>query len=369
MRDKGSASFAVVNAYKAYTGSSSVARSYYDVLSKQHCPVHWYQCVSSKDSNSYEQLGTPIEGWKSFRDDYNLVLNSLLVFPRKIGHLKERVTILTDPILLGAATHLTDSVLIVHDIREFSDHRRGVAAGVVYRWLFRALNHVANIVCDSETTKAELLRFYQPEVPVDVVYPCSRLVAEPERHIERSLKRMSDQRTINLLYISADRPYKNVGLFCDLAKRLEAPRGGWTFRFRLISQLGPDLTRKVSQLGASNLEVIPSLSDLSPAYEWSDILVHPSMLEGFGLPPVEAMQFGIPIVASIAPGLREIVDTGGILVNPDDMEQWIAAVTGLTEPSFYTKRAHASADRGKQFTAEAFSRRLNSWMQSRLLTE
>jgi glycosyltransferase involved in cell wall biosynthesis len=366
MRDQGTTSFAVVNAYKAYTGSSSVARSYYDVLSKGSVPVHWYQCVSSKDADSYEHLGSPIEGWRSFRDDYNLVLNSLLVFPRKIGRLKERVTFLTDPILLGAATHLTDSVVIIHDIRELSDYRRGVAAGWVYRWLFRGLKHVANIICDSETTKAELLRSYQPEVPVDVLYPCSRLVADPERHLASSLQRMNDQRTIHLLYISADRPYKNVGLFCDLAKRLEAPRDGWTFRFRLISQLSPELSRKVSQLGATNLEVIPSLSDLSSAYEWSDVLVHPSMLEGFGLPPVEAMQFGIPIVASIAPGLREIVDTGGILVSSDDKQQWVSAVTRLTDPSFYMKRAHASADRGRQFTPDAFVDRLKSWTRSRL---
>jgi glycosyltransferase involved in cell wall biosynthesis len=366
MADDHTGSVAVVNAFKAHTGSSSVARSYYAALRKQERPVTWYQCVSSKDRGSYDQLGIAIDGYKMFRDDVNLVVNSLFVFPRKVGRLKESLTILTDPVLLRAASRLSNSVVIVHDLRELVDYRRSAAAGAYFRWLFRGLNGVKHVICDSDATRTELLRFYQPTAPVDVIHPCAGLVGKPGEHSERSLARMARERTLNLLYIAADRPYKNLAFFARLAKSMETPRDGWTFRFRLISRLEPKSAVEIARLGASNLEVIPAVPDVSSAYEWADVLVHPALVEGFGLPPVEAMQFGIPVIASDVPCIREVVDSGGVLVEPASLDGWISTLTGVTDPAVYRAQANSSANRGKQFTTEAFEARLRSWMLSRL---
>ncbi|HLY77668.1 MAG TPA: glycosyltransferase [Thermoplasmata archaeon] len=357
---------AIVNAFKAQTGSSSVARSYYAALQHLRREVHWYQCVSSRDRDSYDSLGAPIEGYTLFRDDRNLALNSLFVFPRKVGRLKEAVTFLTDPVLLGAAGRLTRPIVIVHDLRELADHRRSVVAGVYFRWLFRGLREVSHVLCDSDATRTELLRFYQPAVPVDVVHPPAGLAGDPAGHIERSLTRMAKGRTLNILCIAADRPYKNLSLVYRLAKQLEAPRGGWRFRFRLISRIGPESRHAMERLNASNLEVVPSVPDAGSAYEEADALLHPSLVEGFGLPPVEAMQFGIPIVAADVACLREVVHTGGTLVDPLAMDRWLSAVTELTDPGVYRERANASADRGRRFTSGAFEERLSSWMRWRL---
>ncbi len=365
MADGHRGSVAIVNAYKAYTGSSSVARSYYDGLQKQGFLVNWYQCVSSRDRDSYDHFGVAIDGYATFRDDLNLVLNSLLVFPRKVGRLKERLVILTDPVLLGAAPHLSNSVVIVHDLREFLETRRSWAAEAYFRWLFRRLNRVHHVICVSAATRAELLRFYRPEVPVDVVHSCSRVLGQPAEHAELSLARMAAEQTVRLLCIAADRPYKNVALFYRLAKLLETPRRGWSFRFRLISRTGPESTREIARQGASNLEVTPGVHDLASAYRWADVLVHPSLVEGFGLPPVEAMQFGIPIIASDVPCLREIVGAGGTLVDPRDTDRWVATIIETTNPEVYMERARSSADRGKRFTPAAFEERLRDWIQFR----
>ena len=366
MADGQRGSVAVVNAFKAYTGSSSVARSYYDALVQQNVQANWYQCVSSRDRNSYDSLGVAIDGYKFFRDDLNLVFNSLFVFPRKVARLRESLTILTDPVLLGAAPRLTNSTVIVHDLRELVIHRRSVAAGAYFRWLFRRLDEMKYIICDSDATRTELLRFYRPDVPVDVIHPCSRISGQPVEHAERSLKRMARDRTLNLLCIAADRPYKNIGLYYKLAKLLETPRRGWNFRFRLISRLGRESAGEIEQLQISNLEVVPAVPDLASAYDEADALLQPSLVEGFGLPPVEAMQFGIPIIGSDVPCLREVIDTGGVLVDPTDPEQWVSAMIELTDPTAYLKRAGSSADRGKQFTLGAFGDRLRNWRQERL---
>ena len=367
MTERGPVSFGVVNAYKAHTGSSSVARSYYDALVKQQRPVAWYQCISSKDTASYESLGDRIGGWTNFRDDYNLVLNCLAVFPKKIGRLREDVAILTDPILLRAAPRLNDPVVIVHDLRELSDQRRSVTAELFYHWVLLGLDHVGHIICDSETTRTELLRFSRPRVPVDVLDPCSRIVGPSARPLIARLKQMAESRTLNVLYIAADRPYKNIPFFCRLAKMMEKPHGGWSFRFRLVSHVGSTSQRLISSLDASNLEVVPSVANLSAAYDEADVLVHPSKWEGFGLPPVEAMQYGVPVVASTTPCIREVVATGGVLLEPEDPNPWIDCLTELTDPDVYANRALASAARGKEFQPEAFESRFYSWMQARLL--
>jgi glycosyltransferase involved in cell wall biosynthesis len=359
-------SVAVVNAFKAHTGSSSVARSYYDALRTQNLEVNWYQCRSSRDEFAYDQMGVPIDGYKIFRDDLNLVVNSLFVFPRKVGRLKEDLTILTDPVLLGAAPRLSSSTVIVHDLREFVSQRRSWAAGAYFRWLFRRLDDARHVICDSEATRTELLRFHRTEVSVDVIHPCSRVRGDPAAHVERTLARSAQARSLNMLYIAADRPYKNVASFCRLAKLLETPREGWNFHFRLISRVGPASAQEIGRLHASNLEVIPALSDVGSAYDWADVLVHPALVEGFGLPPVEAMQFGIPIIASDVPCLREVIDGGGVLLDPSDPEQWMKSLTDLTDPAVYLKRADASMERGKEFTPAAFGERLRSWIQSRM---
>jgi len=57
---------------------------------------------------------------------------------------------------------------------------------------------------------------------------------------------------------------------------------------------------------------------LIPLYNAADVLVHPSLYEGFGLPPLEAMACGTPVVSSNRSSLPEVVGDAGILVEPTD---------------------------------------------------
>ncbi len=56
-----------------------------------------------------------------------------------------------------------------------------------------------------------------------------------------------------------------------------------------------------------------------------------SYVEGFGFPPLEAMQMGVPVVCSDRSSLPEVVGDAGILVNPDDMEEAAKALIRVTE--------------------------------------
>ena len=73
---------------------------------------------------------------------------------------------------------------------------------------------------------------------------------------------------------------------------------------------------------------------------------------------VEAMQFGIPIVAYRASAAPEILAEGGSLVDALDPPTWLESLSRLSDPAAYTHASEKSATRGQRFTPEAFSSRL-----------
>jgi glycosyltransferase involved in cell wall biosynthesis len=82
------------------------------------------------------------------------------------------------------------------------------------------------------------------------------------------------------------------------------------------------LIRLVDKLGLTDqvrfLDYVP-VEDLVALYNLADLFVFPSLYEGFGLPPLEAMACGLPVVASTAPALREVLDGAALLVHPLDV--------------------------------------------------
>jgi glycosyltransferase involved in cell wall biosynthesis len=88
-----------------------------------------------------------------------------------------------------------------------------------------------------------------------------------------------------------------------------------------VERLG--LGERVRRLGR-----IPA-ADVAGLYELADVVAVPSRYEGFGLPAVEAMRYGTPVVAATGTALPEVVGDAGLLVDPDDVDGWAAALTDL----------------------------------------
>ena len=89
-----------------------------------------------------------------------------------------------------------------------------------------------------------------------------------------------------------------------------------------IQECGP-LARRIISLGH-----VPD-EDLAPLYSGALVFVYPSFCEGFGLPPLEAMQCGTPVIVSNATSLPEVVGDAGILVDPADEDGLSRAMMGL----------------------------------------
>lgn len=86
----------------------------------------------------------------------------------------------------------------------------------------------------------------------------------------------------------------------------------------------------VEQLGLKDDVIFPGFipeNELPLWYNAADAFVYPSVYEGFGLPPLEAMACGTPVIASNASSLPEVVSDAGLLVDPHSVDSWAAALT------------------------------------------
>ena len=99
-------------------------------------------------------------------------------------------------------------------------------------------------------------------------------------------------------------------------------------------------------------------SDLRALLQHATALVHPSRYEGFGLTPLEAMAAGVPVVASSAGSLPEVVGDAGMLADPDDVTAWAEAIA-LLQDDLARGEALAAAGRRRaaRYTWEEAARR------------
>jgi alpha-1,3-rhamnosyl/mannosyltransferase len=100
-----------------------------------------------------------------------------------------------------------------------------------------------------------------------------------------------------------------------------------------------------------------SEATLAALYAGALVLVYPSLYEGFGLPPLEAMASGTPVIVSDRSTLPEVVGTAGVQIAADDDAGLREALLRFDEePAYWAQRAQASLAQASQFSWERCAR-------------
>jgi len=182
------------------------------------------------------------------------------------------------------------------------------------------------LIAISHFTKQEILRHY-PHIPADKievtwlgVNPRFKVLDEATKGIVR--KKYNLDRPF-ILSVSSSNPRKNlrtlIQAFAKITDRVDhdlvlTGEYGWksTELYSLVTDLG--LSGRVKFTG-----FIP-LDDLPAFYNLADLFVYPSLYEGFGLPPIEAMACGTPVITSNVTSLPEVVGDAALTLDPLNME-------------------------------------------------
>jgi glycosyltransferase involved in cell wall biosynthesis len=94
-----------------------------------------------------------------------------------------------------------------------------------------------------------------------------------------------------------------------------------------------------------------SMEHLPYIYNAAKLFVYPSFYEGFGLPPIEAMACGVPVITSNTTSLPEVVGNGAFLVNPKDQDDLCQAMLNiLSDSTFKNKLISSGIQRASQLS-------------------
>lgn len=159
-----------------------------------------------------------------------------------------------------------------------------------------------------------------------------------------------------VLFVGTLEPRKNVGALLD-AYMVLLQRGRPVPPMVLAGRAGPEAAGWLKRIAKAplagrvrHLGYVAS-EERERLYADARVLVLPSLDEGFGLPALEAMSAGVPVVASNRGSLPEVVDGGGTLVDPADVDGLAAEIDRLvSDDAFVAERGAAGLARARTFT-------------------
>ena len=232
-------------------------------------------------------------------------------------------------------------VLTAHDMLEYMARpRNGFWDSMYFQLTRRALSGAARIFAVSNFTRNEIEKLFDiPSCRIEVVYNAidERFLRGHATAADREMIAQRYQVTYPfLLYAGRISPHKNVvrmiEAFSALKTELEKDQAYPDLKLIIIGDDlsgNPDLRRTVIRSGVQNdvrfLGFIP-IEVLRIFYDEAKIFVFPSLYEGFGLPPLEAMAHGTPVVTSNASSLPEVVGNAAVLVNPENVFEIMRAL-------------------------------------------
>ncbi|MCY7350656.1 MAG: glycosyltransferase family 4 protein [Cytophagaceae bacterium] len=225
------------------------------------------------------------------------------------------------------------NVLTIHDLIYEKKFIRGAGRFVNMEQKRFALNNADHIICVSENTKHDLLEFYpftmEKEItvihngvssdyfPTTDPFSSSKFLIEPYKYI---------------LYVGGRSNYKNFELAVDIVSALSDYTlvlvGGKTMHtkeYELLSTKLPNRFRLFQSISSEDLNLL---------YNSAFCLLYPSNYEGFGIPVVEAMRAGCPVVALNTSLIPEVAGDAALLASEPSLEEFCSLIHLLTNFKF-----------------------------------
>lgn len=262
------------------------------------------------------------------------------------------------------------SVIVVHDLvhRVHPEVHTPAYRAYLKTFLPRSVRTADHVITVSESTKHDLQRFYDiGDTRVSVAPPAAderfhpRTLSDGERDQLRSKYDLPEE---FVLFVGNIEPRKNLSTLVQAIAQLPEAN---QLPVVVVGQKhvpAPEFESATDAAESDKLVYRPGYvpdDDLPLLYNLASVFVYPSLYEGFGIPPLEAMQSGTPVVTSDRSSLPEVVGDAGMTVDPTDASAIADAVeTLLTDADLAATYRKCGLKRADQFSWETTARTVSN---------
>lgn len=219
------------------------------------------------------------------------------------------------------------------------------------------------IICVSESTKSDLLAIYGEELPVTVI---------PHGVIPQSLESIKEYirpaERPYLVFVGQRQGYKNFESFIRAFSISDRVKSEFDVKCVGGGQLSTRELREFHSLGLSNGQVAHISGDdevLAAVYVNARALVYPSLYEGFGMPLLESMSYGCPVICSDTSSLPEVGGEVAIYFDPKSIESMVACLEeNLFSDSVLSRASSIGFEHIKKYSWESCSHKTKSLYNS-----
>ena len=241
-----------------------------------------------------------------------------------------------------------------------------------YKGTLDSMLFADKIITISQYTKNRLLHFFPfaDESKIEVVYCGNRDTLLKEKEDERIVDRYNLVKDDYYLSVGTIEPRKNYGTLLK-AYKLYKERNKEYKKLCIAGGYGwmqENFKNDIVELGLSDDVIVTgyvSEMELANLYRYCFAFVYPTWYEGFGLPVLEAMNFGKPVIASNVSSIPEIVGESELLIEPGNEEQIVVYMKRMEEnEEFYLDCIKKNYERAKEFSWEKSAFQLKETYQN-----
>lgn len=273
--------------------------------------------------------------------------------------VKDGVSVMASPDVFAPFSKTPKQVITLHDIiplrcpELLTRSAKGRYSRYWRQWLRLQIKNADLVLTVSDHAKGDIASFFEGDSEkLRTVYNAVPIITAPERDQAGSSKKSA-----RLLYVGRNAPYKNIVGCIETLALLR--NDGLDAVLTIVGEPDPrypEVEETVQRLGLKDVVTITGHVDegrLQQLYRDASVFLFLSRYEGFGLPPLEAMAQGVPVVSSDCASMPEVLGDAAVLVNPDDTGAAAAAIRQIIEhPAFAYELSQRGLARAAGFTLQ-----------------